>query len=159
MTKDPFDSETWTPHTIPEDRAPCVCGSRSVRWTDRNGQRVAYCTSCSVYVYAVPGHEIGAGPKKNRASSPETVDKTQRARILLRDRGACALCRTTDGPMEIGHLVSVAEGRRYQALKDALGSDANLALMCRTCNSDIGSTSVTLLHMTALHLEWSRLQK
>jgi hypothetical protein len=121
----------------------------------KNGQRIAHCDACGSYTYSVPNSELGL-VSKPRSSSPEKIDPSQRARILLRDRGACALCRTTDGPMETGHLVSLHEGRRYPALKDALGSDANLAVMCAQCNGDIGSQSVTLLMLAALYIEWDR---
>ncbi len=144
------------PHTIPEGRAACACGSRQVHWTDKGGQRTAYCDDCGQFVYCVPGHEIGEGPRKPRSSSAETVDPTQRFRILHRDLGACVLCRSTDGPLEVDHLISLSEGRRYPALRGSLGSDENLAAMCRPCNAAKGALSVGPLVMLALHLEWRR---
>lgn len=144
-------------HTIPEDRSPCPdCGGRDVEWTPKNGQRPAHCTACGRYVYCIPNHELGLGPVKPRTRSPETVDPSQAARIRVRDRGVCAMCRTTEGPLEIGHLLSLAECRKYPSLRQAMGSDANLALMCRACNSDLSERPVSLLWMAALHMEQER---
>ena len=145
-----------TEHTIPDDRDPCPgCGGRSVGWTEKNGQRPAYCTGCGRYVYCVPNSELGL-PSRPRSSSPETVDDTQRARILVRDRGTCTMCRTEKGPLEIGHLIPLARAREYPSLKQVMGSDENLALMCRECNAALAARPVSLLWMAALHMSWGR---
>jgi 5-methylcytosine-specific restriction endonuclease McrA len=107
-------------------------------------------------VYCIPNHELGLGPVKRRSSSLETVDATQAARIRLRDRGVCAMCRTAEGPLEIGHLLPLAECRKYPSLRQAMGSDENLALMCRECNADLSVRPVSLLWMAALHMGQER---
>lgn len=149
-----------TAHTIPEERSGCRCGSRTVNVQEKSGQHIGHCTACGTYVYSVPRHELGLGPRKPRSSSMETIDATQRARILIRDRGICQLCRTTEGPLHIGHLVSLSDWvsryGRVQALEQVIGSDDNLAVMCESCNLALGSTSVSPLLVAALHLKWLR---
>jgi len=156
MTENPF--APGTPHTIPPERRPCACGSRAVHWKMSNGQRIARCDQCgNPNVYCVPNHEVGEGPKPLRRIAPDTVDASQKIRILLRDRGRCALCRTSEEPLHIGHLVSLAEGKRYtDKVHSALRSDANLVVMCDACNLDLGKQSVPLLWIVALHLDWKR---
>lgn len=144
-------------HQIPKEREACPgCGGRAVVWTEKNGQRPAHCTGCGRYVYCVPNHELGLGPGRRRSSSPETVDATQAARIRIRDRGVCVMCRTAEGPLEIGHLIPLAGARKYPSLRQAMGSDANLALMCRECNAGLAARPVSLLWMAALHMEQER---
>lgn len=149
-----------TVHTIPEERVGCRCGNRTVNVTEKGGQFPGHCTACGSYVYSVPRHELGLGPRKPRSSSPETIDATQRARILLRDRGICQLCRTVEGPLHIGHLVSLADWKsRYpgaQGMEQLIGSDENLAVMCEDCNLAIGRTSVSPVMVASLHLTWLR---
>lgn len=149
-----------TTHTLPEGRSGCFCGSRTVTVSEKNGQFLGYCSACGSYVYNVPRHELGLGPRKPRSSSAETVDSTQRARILLRDNGVCQLCKATDRPLHVGHLLSVADWnnqyRRTPALEQVIGSDENLAMMCEECNLAIGSRTVSPILVASLHLTWLR---
>ena len=157
MTTDPFAAvPQGTPHVIPSERNPCVCGSRRVHWVMSNGQRIARCDRCSTYVYSVPNHEVGEGPRKVRASSAERVDRTQRARLRDRDGLGCVLCGETAPPLHAGHLISVKEGRAHGLTDEQLWSDINLVVMCESCNLTLSSRSVSLQFIVALRIEWER---
>ncbi len=59
------------------------------------------------------------------------------------------LCHRRGVSLEVGHLISVRDGLRL-GLSDAyLFSDENLAAMCASCNSGLGSASVPLRFLVA----------
>jgi 5-methylcytosine-specific restriction endonuclease McrA len=84
------------------------------------------------------------------------VDRTQRTRLADRDGAGCVLCGETSRPLHVGHLISVADGRAHGLTDEQLWSDANLAIMCESCNLALGRRSVSLQFIVALRLEWER---
>lgn len=159
MTIDPFTTtghRDGTPHTRPEGKECPGCDSLKVVYTLTNTQYVAHCEGCGQSRGNLPKAELGLGPERIRRGS-WTVGPEQARDIRIRDRGVCAMCRTTEGPLEVGHLISVRDAKKLSpSLEPALRSDANLALMCRECNADLSSRSVSLLWMAALHMEQER---
>ena len=124
-------------------RAPCPdCGCLDGTITPKNGQDTVRCARCERYCYNAPRTETGREPRSLRTRP--TIRPSQRARILLRDNGTCILCHRNDVQLDIGHLISVYDGR-LMGLSDAeLGDDENLAAMCASCNSGLSSETLPL---------------
>lgn len=72
--------------------------------------------------------EKSAGPIKPRSILPKV-----RARVLERDGFKCRRCGNgpTEGPLEVDHIVSVAEG--------GTADESNLQTLCRKCNKGKGA--------------------
>ena len=91
------------------------------------------------------------------------VDATQRGRILLRDAGTCRLCKTTDRPLHIGHLVTLADWLSQYAhvrnLDQIIGSDDNLALMCEECSIALDRMPTSPILVVSLHMTWARINE
>ncbi len=77
---------------------------------------------------------LGRKCKKNRPKLPPR----DRVHILLRDNCRCVICRRKRR-LEVGHLISVAAGRRVGLSEAELYSSENLAAMCRKCNRGLGA--------------------
>lgn len=85
-----------------------------------------------------------------------TVGSSQRARLLLRDRGICQLCRTAKKPLGIRYLVVPADWASLSALlpdgEQLLRSDENLAVLCEGCNLKLGDETVSPVTVAALFI-------
>jgi 5-methylcytosine-specific restriction endonuclease McrA len=68
------------------------------------------------------------------------IRPAQRARILQRD-GRCVLCSSRDN-LQVGHLLSVADGLAAGLADVELNHDGNLPAMCVECNLGVGRQSV-----------------
>jgi hypothetical protein len=121
-------------------RTPCPCGGVTGFVQTRNGQDCVFCGSCGSFRYNAPKSETGRETRSMR-TRPD-IPATQRTRILDRDLRRCVICHTADRPLDLGHLVSVAEGREHGLTDAELFSDDNLAAMCAPCNSGYGAVSV-----------------
>jgi 5-methylcytosine-specific restriction endonuclease McrA len=123
--------------------SPCPdCGCSSGTIVTDNGRDQVRCNRCGRVCYHLPSTET-ARPHRTLRTRP-AVKVSQRVRVLLRDGCACVLCHRRGVPLEVGHLISVRDGLRL-GLSDAyLFGDENLAAMCRSCNSGLGSDTVPL---------------
>lgn len=72
------------------------------------------------------------------------IRPSQRARILMLDNSTCVLCHRNDLELDIGHLISVHDGRALGLTDAELNSDENLAAMCSPCNSGVGRETLPL---------------
>lgn len=115
--------------------------------TTVNGQDNVRCADCARFCYNAPRHETDREPRTLR-TRPE-ISVSQRARILLRDHGTCALCRRADQALDVGHLISVRDGKALGLSEGELFNDENLAAMCAACNSGIGAQTVPLRFLAA----------
>jgi hypothetical protein len=116
------------------------CGGRFGNIITVSSQDTVRCCGCQKYLYNAARTETGR-PRQSLRTRPN-VSPNQRARILLADISRCVICKRTDVPLEIGHMISVRDGRR-QGLSDAeLYSDENLCGMCAQCNSGLGGNSL-----------------
>lgn len=70
-----------------------------------------------------------------------TPSNSKRKRVMDRYR-ECALCESRDN-LEMGHCISVADGRSKAVNPDLLNADENYAPMCRACNAKQGARSLT----------------
>jgi len=122
-------------------RAPCGCGSVTGRTETRNGQDCVFCASCGRFQYNRPRDESGRDIRRLR-TRPD-LKPSQRARVLDRDSGCCVLCHRADLPLDVGHLVSVDDGRKLGMTDAELFDDENLAAMCAVCNSGYSERSVS----------------
>lgn len=73
-----------------------------------------------------------------------------RTRILMRDMARCVFCNSNRGELEVGHLISVAAGRRLGLGDEELYSADNLAAMCMTCNRDLGAECPSIRFVLSL---------
>jgi len=92
----------------------------------------------------------------DRAVSESTAPRNRpwipprhRVWILLRDGGRCVICNS-NRELEVGHLISVAAGRRLGLSEAELYSAENLAAMCRECNRGLGAECPPPQFMMAL---------
>ena len=122
-------------------RAPCPgCGCAHGTIITKNGQDTVRCVECDQYCYNAPRTETGREPRSLRTRP--NVRPSQRARILLRDNGACFLCHRNDVALDVGHLISVHDGKLLGMSEAELDSDDNLVAMCAACNSGLSSATV-----------------
>ena len=131
-------SSVVTPHTM---RAPCRrCESLDGEIRPTNGQDCVFCLGCGLHAYNAPRTETGRAVR-SLASRPD-IKPRQRARIFARDGFACLVCRHTDRPLVIGHLISVHEGRELGMADTDLFADENLAAFCEEDNAGLHENSV-----------------
>jgi 5-methylcytosine-specific restriction endonuclease McrA len=124
-------------------RAPCAdCGSTDGAITTVNGQDTVRCAHCHRFCYNAPRTETGREQRTLR-TRPQ-MPASQRARILLRDNATCVLCHRAEVALDVGHLISVCDGRALGLGDVDLFSDENLAAMCAACNSGLTSETVPL---------------
>lgn len=124
-------------------RAPCrYCGCENGTLTPKGGQNCVYCDDCGRLAYNAPKTETGETTASLR-TRPD-IKPSKRARILERDNYTCVGCHRADLPLEVGHLLSVEEGRALGATDEELWSDDNLAAMCAPCNSGLSFRTVSL---------------
>ncbi len=128
---------------------PCPCGSVDAEIRQSGDQLPVSCRVCGRAFYNAPKLEVGL-KARTVANLRRGISARSRARILDRDHGRCVLCGTTTN-VTIGHLLSVADGEKVGASQEELYSEANLASMCETCNSGLGSQSISLLTFTIMH--------
>jgi hypothetical protein len=130
-------------------REPCpACDCLEGTLITKNGQDVMLCGDCRVYCYNAPRTETGREPRSLRTRP--TIRPGQRARILMLDNSTCVLCHRNDLPLDIGHLVSVHDGREMSLTDAELNSDENLAAMCSPCNSGVGRERLPLRIVVAV---------
>jgi len=124
-------------------RAACkACGSAVGRIETRGAQDCVFC-SCGQFQYNAPRVETGRAVR-SVMTVHNGVGTKQRARILLRDGNACALCHAKDKPLHAGHMLSVDVGLSMGLTEAELNDDANLAAMCDECNSGVSDTPLPL---------------
>lgn len=130
-------------------REPCPgCGCLYGNITPKNGQDVVRCADCVGFCYNQPRHESGREPRSLRTRP--TIRPRQRAKVLLRDNNTCVLCHRHGVPLDVGHLVSVHDGRLLGLSDNEIDDDENLAAMCASCNSGLSSDTLPLRIVVAV---------
>lgn len=129
-------------------RAPCLCGCEAGYITTVSGQDTVRCGICHRGLYNAPRSETGREQRTVRTRPG--ISASQRARILLRDNQTCIVCHRADVPLDVGHLISVKEGREHGLADTDLFDDENLAAMCQSCNAGLSSDTVTTRLMLAV---------
>lgn len=123
------------------NQIPCrKCGSEATRIEPQNGQDCVWCLTCGQFSHNAPKHETGRAVRSLR-TRPD-IKPSQRARVLDRDNGACIICHRADISLDVGHIVSVTEGRSLGMTDAQLFDDENLAAMCTPCNSGFNAVSI-----------------
>jgi 5-methylcytosine-specific restriction endonuclease McrA len=69
-------------------------------------------------------------------------NRSKRERVMKRYQYLCVKCASHDD-LEMGHCISVADGRDNAVDPDLLHFDENYAPMCRACNAKQGARSLT----------------
>lgn len=62
--------------------------------------------------------------------------------MLDRDGACCVICHRDNVPLEVGHLVSLDDGKKLGLTDAELSDDENLAAMCAPCNSGYSAQTV-----------------
>lgn len=125
-------------------RAPCpACGHLVGVLQEKNGQDTVRCAKCGRHCYNAPRTETGRAVR-----SVETIHRSikpsDRVRILERDGYACVLCRTKEGILHVGHMISVDAGLQYGLSDEEINDDENLIAMCEACNLGYGKRPIPL---------------
>lgn len=123
-------------------RKPCpACGTPDGIVETVKGQDTVRCAWCKTFCYNQPRTESGRDIRA-LAKRPN-ISTGMRWRIFQRDGDACIICRSTD-QLEVGHLISVADGAKHGIAFDLIHSEENLAAMCATCNNGIGDETIPI---------------
>jgi 5-methylcytosine-specific restriction endonuclease McrA len=126
-----------------EMREPCrFCRNATGTMEMKNGQDTVRCAWCNKHCYNAPKSETGREQRSLRTRP--NIKVSQRSRILLRDNATCILCHRTDIAIDIGHIISVQDGRAEGMTDTELFHDENLATMCDSCNSGLSSETLPL---------------
>lgn len=129
-------------HPTFELRSPCArCGATDGRLERKATQDTVRCRN-GHWCYNAPRSETGL-PTISKRTRPD-ITPARRRRIIDSCGNACVSCHRADLPLEVGHLISVKEGREAGATDCELFSDENLAAMCDACNSGASYTTVSL---------------
>ena len=104
-----------------------------------NGQDTVRCAACDTHLYNAPRHETGREPRRRRTR--EDITTGTRLRVLERDGWACIVCHRSDVPLDVGHLLSVAEAVEQGLGPEHYNDPGNLAAVCTACNSGQGRIS------------------
>jgi hypothetical protein len=131
-------------------RKPCPhCGNQTGTIKTVNGQDTVRCASCGQFCYNAPKTETGRA-QRSRRTRPD-IKPSQRTRILLRDNSTCVICQRSAAQcieegdtFDVGHLISVRDGKKMGLSDNDLNSDENLAAMCGSDNSGLSSETVPL---------------
>lgn len=125
-------------------RSVCECGSVEGTITETGAQDVVRCTICNRFQYNAPRTETGKAVRSMKTTH-EAISTKRRAEILSRATWHCELCgrRPSNGSeLNVGHMLSVADGHGL-GLSDAdINCDENLASMCSECNAGLGRQTV-----------------
>lgn len=122
-------------------RRPCIyCGHDFGYWVRKALNDCVYCGKCDKYQKYNATREETGQPRETKRARP-ALTPSQRSRVFAVSN-TCVVCHRGDVPLEVGHLISVAEGRAMDVPDDLLFSDDNLAPFCEACNSGQSSRSV-----------------
>lgn len=124
-------------------RASCRrCGSTHGHIESRGNQDCVFC-DCGLFQYNAPRVETGRAVR-SVTTVHNGIGPKQRARVLMRDGNACAICHASDKPLHVGHLLSVEVGLECGLTEVELNDDENLAAMCDECNLGLSDRPVPL---------------
>ncbi|ORA43412.1 hypothetical protein BST21_21890 [Mycolicibacterium celeriflavum] len=69
---------------------------------------------------------------------------------MVRDKRACFVCGRKNVHLDIGHIISIREGRAHGLSETELFADDNLVAMCPECNAGQGSATLPLPFLVAV---------
>ena len=129
------------PHML---RRPCgKCGDTRGVIKPRGFQDCVFCRGCQAFQYNAPRVETGR-ELRSVQTVHSAIKPKLRARVLMRANLSCEICHAWSRELQIGHLISVADGIAHGLSDDDINSEENLAAMCAECNSGIGKQTVPL---------------
>lgn len=140
------DVEPDLPKTWPLPRACHRCGSNhpgKLEREDREGlRRGLCCADCGLFVKWVPKAELGIATSTKRVGL--NLKPSERTALFNTYNNACAVCHRDDLGLEIGHLISVADGKAFGLTQAEIDDPINLAPMCPPCNAGQGDLTFGL---------------
>lgn len=121
-------------------RAPCkyACGSQQGRIETRGGQDCVYCCGCGRHQYNAPKTETGRAVR-SLSTTHAAIRPKLRTAVLERANSCCEICHRGDRPLQVGHVVSVADGHDIGLPDSIINSMENLIAECDECNSGAGA--------------------
>jgi hypothetical protein len=112
--------------------APCpVCGGAEGDLVAGIGHSSVRCIGCGLLCSDLRETALGRARQRHRP----WISHREKIHILTRDRCACFWCHRCDVRLQIGHLISVCDGRAMGLSDAELSSSENLAAMCASCNA------------------------
>jgi len=118
------------------------CGSVKAFVTETSGQNVVRCNGCEKHLYNASRTSLGEKPR-TLATTHAAIKPKQRMRIIERASGRCETCGSRS-LVQVGHIVSVADGHKLNLTDDIINSDENLICQCAECNSGQGGGTMPL---------------
>ena len=139
-------------------RGPCQqCGTPDGVLEEVNGQDTP-CAAHGVRRFATTPPRPKLVGKRGRWRSGPTSPRANAPTSCCATAAHAIICHSTER-LEVGHLISVADGARFGLDFDLIHSDENLAVMCATCNSGISDETVPIrLIVTAFMVRVNRKQ-
>lgn len=123
---------------LPRACTRCGCEDDGVLGSDRSLR----CSECGLFVKWVAKRDLGLAASDKR-TRPD-IKPSKRAAILAAFNHTCVNCHRDDRPLEIGHLISDAEGHAFDMTDAELYDELNLAPFCDACNAGQGDLTVGL---------------
>lgn len=124
-------------------RKPCICGSEIGFITEVGAQDVVRCLKCERHCYNAPRTETGKAVR-TVTTVHNGVKPKLRSKILERDGACCVLCKASDRPLHVGHVVSVDAGMAIGLSDAEINDEENLIALCDECNLGQGSQPISL---------------
>lgn len=125
-------------------RKPCKkCDTIEGVLCPTGNQDCVYCAMCDTFQYNAPRTETGR-EQRSVSTVHAAIKPKQRARVLLRANGCCAICRCSDKPLHVGHMLSVERALSQGLPDEFINNDENLCAMCDECNLGLGKESPPL---------------
>jgi 5-methylcytosine-specific restriction endonuclease McrA len=126
-------------------KRPCkTCGGTDGFAVLHGPGYLACCSRCEKSLGGYFVSKVDMGIAKRSVRSQPGVSTTAHSRILERDRWACMECgrRPPDVALEVGHLISKAQGQFIGMTAGELNSDENLYAVCQECNAGRSTRSI-----------------
>lgn len=124
------------------------CGTAHGFITLTGTQSVLRCGGCERHLYNPPKTETGE-KLRTLATTHAAIKPTQRMRIIERASGRCETCGSRL-LVQVGHVVSVADGHKLGLTDALINSDENLICQCAECNSGQGRGTMPLRMYVAI---------
>jgi hypothetical protein len=125
-----------------------ACGSKQGFITAVGTQNVLRCNGCERHLYNPSRVETGDKPR-TLATTHEAIKPAKRLKIIERASGRCETCGSRS-LLQVGHVVSVADGHKLGMADSVINSDENLICQCAECNSGQGRGTMPLRMYVAI---------
>lgn len=120
----------------------CTCGCIHGAIEEKSGQDVVRCDDCGKWLFNAPRTLTGR-KRRTLSTTHELIGAKARWRVIERANGLCEVCGSCVN-LQVGHVVSVADGHAAGLDDVSINSDENLICQCAECNSGAGKRTIPL---------------